>query len=142
MADGQTITTMLMFTGQAEEAMAFYAGLFADSGIDFVQHYGPGYPGPEGQVVHARFRLAGQPYLAMDSHVEQSVGFNPRISFFVTCPSGDEVDRLYGALSQGGEALMALDGYPFAERYAWVQDRFGVSWQLMFAGDRAPGSTR
>ncbi len=140
MADAQTIATMLMFAGQAEEAMTFYAGLFDDSGIDFVQRYGPQFPGPEGQVVHARFRLAGQPYLAMDSHTEQPFDFNPRISFFVTCPDEAEVDRLYGALSQGGSVLMALDAYPFAARYAWVQDRFGVSWQLMFAGDRAQGA--
>jgi len=140
MAGVQGITTMLMFTGQAEEAMNFYAGLFDDSGIDFVQRYGSQFPGPEGQVVHARFRLAGQPYLAMDSHIEQPFDFNPRISFFVTCARRDEVDRLYEALSQGGSVLMALDDYPFAERYAWVQDRFGVSWQLMFAGDRVPGA--
>jgi len=136
MTDGQQIATMLMFSGRAEEAMTFYAGLFADSGIDFVQRYGPDYPGPEGQVVHARFRLAGPPYLAMDSAVEQPYGFNPAISFFVTCADAAEVDRLSGALSQDGKVLMALDAYPFAQRYAWVQDRFGVSWQLMFAGDR------
>jgi predicted 3-demethylubiquinone-9 3-methyltransferase (glyoxalase superfamily) len=140
MADAQQITTMLMFTGQAEEAMTFYAGLFADSGIDFVQHYGPQFPGPEGKVVHARFRLAGQPYLAMDSHMEQPFEFNPRISFFVTCPNEAEVDRLYEALSQGGSVLMALDRYDFAARYAWVQDRFGVTWQLMFPGERAQGA--
>jgi predicted 3-demethylubiquinone-9 3-methyltransferase (glyoxalase superfamily) len=140
MADVQQIATMLMFTGQAEEAMTFYTGLFADSDIDFLQHYGPDYPGPEGEVVHARFRLAGRPFLAMDSHLDQPFDFNPRISFFVTCASAAEVDRLHGALSQGGSELMALDGYPFAERYAWVQDRFGVSWQLMFAGDRASGA--
>lgn len=128
------IATMLMFAGQAEEAMNFYTGLFEDSGIDFIQHYGPEYPqGPEGQVVHARFRLAGQPLLAMDSAVEQPFTFTPSTSFFVTCPSEAEVDRLYAALVEGGSVMMALDRYPFAKRYAWVRDRFGVSWQLDFA---------
>ncbi len=132
MADDQ-IATMLMFAGQAEEAIGFYTGLFDDSGIEFIERYGPEYPGPPGQVVHARFRLNGQLLLAMDSHVEQSFTFTPSTSFFVTCPSAAEVDRLYAALSEGGSVTMELGGYPFATRYAWVRDRFGVSWQLMFA---------
>ena len=133
MADDQKIATMLMFTGQAEEAIGFYTDLFDDSTVEFVQHYGPGYPGPEGQVVHARFTLKGQPFLAMDSHVEQESVFTPRISFFVTCADEAEIDRLFAALTEGGDVMMALDKYPFATRYAWVQDRFGVSWQLMLA---------
>lgn len=132
MADNQ-ITTMLMFAGQAEEAMGVYTSLFEESGIEFIQHYGPGYPGPEGQVVHARFRLNGQLIMAMDSAVEQPFTFTPSTSFFVTCPSESEVDRLYAGLVEGGSIMMALDRYPFATRYAWVRDRFGVSWQLMFA---------
>jgi predicted 3-demethylubiquinone-9 3-methyltransferase (glyoxalase superfamily) len=68
----------------------------------------------------------------MDGHVKQPFSFTPATSFFVTCPSAAEVDRLHDALSQGGSVLMALDRYPFAARYAWVQDRFGVSWQLFF----------
>lgn len=132
MADNQ-IATMLMFGGRAEEAMRFYTSLFDDSGIESMQHYGAEYPGPEGQVVHARFRLNGQLLMAMDSHIEQSFTFTPSTSFFVTCPSESEVDRLYAALSEDGSVMMALDRYPFATKYAWVQDRFGVSWQLMFA---------
>jgi predicted 3-demethylubiquinone-9 3-methyltransferase (glyoxalase superfamily) len=131
MAEAQKIAPMLMFTGQAEEAMAFYGGLFDDFEIEFLQRYGADYPGPEGQVVHARFRLAGQSFLAMDSAVPQDSQFNPRISFCVTCASEAEIDRLFAALSAQGEVLMALDRYPFAAKYAWVQDRFGVSWQLI-----------
>jgi predicted 3-demethylubiquinone-9 3-methyltransferase (glyoxalase superfamily) len=131
MADNQ-IATMLMFAGRAEEAIDFYTSLFDDSGVEFIEHYGPGYPGPEGQVVHARFRLNGTLVMAMDSHVEQTFTFTPSTSFFVTCASESEVDRLYAALSEGGSVMMKLDRYPFATKYAWVQDRFGVSWQLMF----------
>ena len=131
MADAQKIATILMFTGQAEEAMVFYGGLFDDFEIEFLQRYGADYPGPEGQVAHARFRLAGQSFLAMDSAVPQDSQFNPRISFCVTCASEAEIDRLFAALSAQGEVLMALDRYPFAAKYAWVQDRFGVSWQLI-----------
>jgi predicted 3-demethylubiquinone-9 3-methyltransferase (glyoxalase superfamily) len=124
---------MLMFAGQAEEAIGFYTSPFDDSGVEFIQRYGPDYPGPEGQVVHARFRLNGRPMMAMDSHLEQAFTFTPAISFFVTCPDEAEVDRLFAALSEGGSVMMELGKYPFAARYAWVQDRFGVSWQLMFA---------
>ncbi len=131
MADNQ-IATMLMFAGRAEEAIGFYTSLFDDSGVEFIERYGPEYPGPAGQVVHARFRLNGRLVMAMDSHVEQSFTFTPATSFFVTCPDAAEVDRLYAALSAGGSVMMELNHYPFATRYAWLQDRFGVSWQLMF----------
>jgi predicted 3-demethylubiquinone-9 3-methyltransferase (glyoxalase superfamily) len=130
-ADKQAIATMLMFLGHAEEAMRFYVGLFEDSGIDSLEWYGPDYPGPEGQVVHAEFRLKGRQFMAMDSAVPQEFTFTPSISFFVTCTGEAEIDRLAGALAEGGAVLMDLDRYPFASKYAWVQDRFGVSWQLM-----------
>jgi predicted 3-demethylubiquinone-9 3-methyltransferase (glyoxalase superfamily) len=133
MAETRKITTLLMFLGQAEEAVTFYTGLFPDSGIDFLQRYGPEYPGgPEGQVVHAIFRLNGLPFMAMDSAVPQPFTFTPAISLYVTCADAAEVDRLAAALSEGGTFLMPLDSYAFATRYAWVQDRFGVSWQLAF----------
>lgn len=130
MAEEQKIATMLMFGGQAEEAIGFYTALFDDSGIEFLQRYGPDYPGPEGQVVHARFKLKGQLFMAMDSHTEQPFSFTPKISFFVTCADEAEIDRLFAMLSESGSVLMALDKYPFATKYAWVQDRYGVSWQL------------
>lgn len=132
MADNH-LHTMLMFTGRAEEAIGFYTDLFDDSSVEFMEHYGPEYPGPEGQVVHGRFRLNGQLLMAMDSAVEQPFTFTPSISIFVTCPDESEVDRLFAGLSDGGAVMMPLDTYPFATRYAWVQDRFGVSWQLMFS---------
>jgi len=131
LSENQKITTLLMFAGQAEEAMTFYASLFGDSGIEFLERYGPGYPGPVGQVVHARFKLNGQSFMAMDSAVEQAFTFTPSISFFVNCADEPEIDRLSAALSEGGGFLMPLDKYAFATKYAWVQDRFGVSWQLM-----------
>jgi predicted 3-demethylubiquinone-9 3-methyltransferase (glyoxalase superfamily) len=130
-AEPQAIAPMLMFEGQAEEAMRFYVGLFPDSGVDMLQRYGPGYPGPEGQVVHAEFHLKGQRFMAMDSHIPQPFQFNPKISFFVTCADEPEIDRLAAALTDGGSYLMPLDRYPFAKKYAWAQDRYGVTWQLI-----------
>jgi predicted 3-demethylubiquinone-9 3-methyltransferase (glyoxalase superfamily) len=127
------VAPMLMFLGQAEEAIGFYTGLFDDSAVEFIQRYGPGFPGPEDQVVHSRFRLKGQLMLAMDSNVPQPFTFTPSISFYVTCADEAEIDRLYAGLVAGGSVMMDLDAYPFAKKYAWVQDRFGVSWQLVLS---------
>jgi len=131
MSENEKFAAMLMFSGQAEEAMSFYVAIFPDSNIESLERYGPDYPGPEGQVVHVRFRLAGQLFMAMDSHIEQPFTFTPSISFFLTCADEPEIDRLAAALSEAGTVLMELGSYPFARKYAWVQDRFGVSWQLI-----------
>ena len=127
------MATMLMFTGQAEEAVGFYVGLFDDSSIELIERYGPDSPDMTGQVVHARFRIMGRLVMAMDSAPIHAFTFTPSTSFFVTCESESEVDRLFVALSEGGSVLMGLDSYPFAKRYASVPSRFGVSWQLMFS---------
>ena len=126
------MATMLMFTGQAEKAIGFYAGLFDGSVVETIEHYGPEAADMAGQVVHARFQINGQLVMAMDSPPVHEFTFTPSSSFFVMCDSEAEVDRLYAALSEGGGVLMGLDAYPFAKRYAWVNDRFGVSWQLVF----------
>ena len=131
MAATEQITTMLMFAGRAEEAINLYTSLFDDSGIEFIERYGPEYPqGPEGQVVHARFRLKGQLLMGMDSAVPQPFTFTPSMSLWVTCRDEAEIDRLYAALVEGGGVMMELAKYPFATKYAWITDRFGVSWQL------------
>jgi predicted 3-demethylubiquinone-9 3-methyltransferase (glyoxalase superfamily) len=65
--------------------------------------------------------------MATDGHLEHSFDFTPSISFFVGCADEAEIDRLSGALCGGGEFLMPLDAYPFASKYAWVKDRFGVT---------------
>ena len=124
--------TMLMFSGQAEQAINFYTDLFDDSGIESVEYYGDDAQGMSGQVVHARVRIAGQLVLAMDSPPVHDFTFTPSTSFFVSCDSDSEVGRLFAALSAGGSVLMGLDAYPFAKLYAWVNDRFGVSWQLVY----------
>jgi predicted 3-demethylubiquinone-9 3-methyltransferase (glyoxalase superfamily) len=121
---------MLMFTGDADAAMRFYTSIFDDSAVTSVERYGPGQPGPEGTVVQATFRLAGQTLRCIDSPVPHAFGFTPALSLHVACDSAPEVDRLFAALSEGGQVLMPLERYPFAERFGWVTDRFGVSWQL------------
>lgn len=124
-----SVTPFLMFEGRAEEAMRFYTGLFSDGRIESVERYGPDGPGPEGTVVQATFVLAGQRIRCIDSPAPHAFGFTPSVSLFVETQAV-EVDRLFAALSEGGEILMPLDAYPFSRRYGWVNDRFGVSWQV------------
>lgn len=127
------ITTFLMFEGNAEAAMNFYMSLFADSKIVSIQRYGKEGPGPEGSVVHAIFALNGQEFMCIDSPAKHAFTFTPATSLFVTCDSAAEVDSLFAKLSEGGQVLMPLDTYPFAKRYGWCNDRFGMSWQISFS---------
>ena len=82
----------------------------------------------------ATFRLGRQRYMCIDSAVQHQFTFTPAISLFVTCAAAQEVDALFAQLSEGGQTLMPLDAYPFSKRFAWISDRYGVSWQLMVAG--------
>jgi predicted 3-demethylubiquinone-9 3-methyltransferase (glyoxalase superfamily) len=127
---GQKITTFLMFEGAAEEAMNFYFTLFDDAEVVSITRYGAGGPGPEGSVMHAVFTLAGQQFMCIDSFEKHAFGFTPAVSLFVDCADEAEIDRLYAALSEKGSALMALGDHGFSRKFGWVNDRFGVSWQL------------
>ena len=126
----QQFTPFLMFFGKAEEAMNFYVSLFDQSEVVSIQRYGPDGPGAEGSVLHATFLLGGQQFMCIDSSEKHDFTFTPALSIFVTCQSDDEIDRLFQRLSEDGAVLMPLDAYPFSERYGWVSDRYGVSWQL------------
>lgn len=126
----QKTTTFLMFSGQAEAALSLYTSLFPNSQIVSLQRYGPGEAGAEGSVMHAIFTLAGQEYMAIDSNIQHDFTFTPAISIYVTCETEAEIDRLFTELSAGGFVMMPLDRYPFSAKFAWLADRFGVSWQL------------
>lgn len=129
----QKITTFLMFSGKAEEAMNFYTSIFDQSEIISIQHYGANEAGDEGTVLHATFSLNGQVFMCMDSNVKHEFTFTPAISLYVACNTEDEIDRLYEKLSQDGNVYMPLAAYPFSERFGWVGDKYGVSWQLNLA---------
>ncbi len=128
----QRITPFLMFEGKAKEAMDFYRSLFPDSRIEKLERFGPEGPGAEGTVLHAELVLADQRFRLFDSPVGHAFGFTPSFSLFVDCESEAEIDRLSASLSDGGQVMMALAEYPFAEKFIWLADRFGVSWQLSF----------
>ena len=129
----QKITTFLMFSGQAEEAMNFYVSLFDQSEIVSIKRYGPNEPGAEGSVQQATFTLGGQTFMCIDSNVKHDFTFTPAISLFVTCDTEEEIDRVFAKLSEGGVVYMPLAAYPFSKKFGWVGDKFGVSWQLSLA---------
>lgn len=123
-----TITPTLMFTGQAEAAMALYLRAFRGAAVLGVARHEDGPA--KGQVMRATMRLRGLELHLMDSPAVHDFTFTPSVSFSVECADRADVDRLFAVLSEGGKVLMPLDAYPFNPRFAWVEDRFGVSWQL------------
>lgn len=116
--------------GKAEEAIRLYISLFPNSEITYLDRYGPGESDPEGTLKFASFTLNGQEYMAIDSAYAHAWGFNPSISIYVRCETDEEIERLYSALSEGGMAMMPMGDYGFARKYAWVSDRYGITWQL------------
>ena len=127
-------TTFLMFCGphkgQAEEAITFYISLLKNSEIIAMDRYGANEAEPEGTVRLARFTLAGREYMAIDSAREHNFTFTLAFSIFVTCESEAELETLYEALLRLQAALMPLNNYGFSRKFGWVNDRYGVSWQM------------
>ena len=124
------VTPFLMFEGQAQQAMDLYTRVLPDSEILDVERYGPDGPGPENTIIRASMSLRGQTVLVSDSYISHDFTFTPSVSLFVTCEDEVELERLVADLGEDGKTLMPLDNYGFSQRFAWVVDRFGVSWQL------------
>ncbi len=129
---GATVRPFLMFEGNAEEAINFYVSSIPGSRVDDVVRYDSSGPGPEGTVMKATFSVGDQTVLCSDSFVKHDFTFTPSFSFFVDCESEEQVSQLASTLSEGGSVLMPLGNYGFSRQFAWVTDRFGVSWQLNF----------
>ncbi|WP_263368003.1 VOC family protein [Edaphobacter bradus] len=127
------VQPFLMFEGKAEEAMNFYVSLFDGAQVLEILRYGPDEAGKEGSVMRASFSIGGQTILCIDSIVKHGFSFTPAFSLFVNCESEGEIVRLSSALSEGGSTFMPLDDYGFSRKFAWVSDRYGVSWQLNLA---------
>jgi len=129
----------LWFDRQAEEAAEFYASLFENSKVGGVTRAGKAgfeiHGVPEGTVMTIEFEIEGQEFVGINGG--PLFKFNPSVSFLVACRTKEEVDALWGKLSAGGgPALMELGAYPFSEWYGWIQDKYGLSWQVMAMGDR------
>ncbi len=121
----QKIAPHLWFDTEAKEAAELYTSLFEDSGIATITTL---RDTPSGDTEIVSFVLAGQAFQAISAG--PLFAFNPSVSFLVACHDTDEVDALWSRLAEGGSALMPLDAYPFSKRYGWLQDRYGLSWQV------------
>lgn len=112
-----TIHPCLWFNGNGKEAAAFYCSLFPDSAITV----------DTPMVVN--FEVSGEKFMALNGGPQFQ--FNPSVSFSVVCETDEEINGLYAQLADGGKVMMPLDKYDWSERYAFIQDRFGVAWQLI-----------
>ncbi len=127
----EKVTPFLMFQdGKAEEAMHFYTSLIEESEITSIVRYGANEAGDEGTVMQAAFSLKDQEFMCIDSNLKHGFSFTPSFSIFLTCDTEEEITTLYEKLIEGGQALMPIGDYGFSQRFGWVNDRFGVSWQL------------
>jgi predicted 3-demethylubiquinone-9 3-methyltransferase (glyoxalase superfamily) len=115
----QKITPFLWFDNKAEEAANFYVSIFKNSKILNIAHYGEAGPGPKGSVMMVTFQIEGQEFMALNGGPQYS--FTPAISLFVHCETQAEVDDLWTKLTAGGKEVQC----------AWLQDKYGVSWQIV-----------
>ena len=127
----QKITPHLWFDKEAKEAAEFYTSIFSDSRIKETVVL---RNTPSGDTDIVTIDLFGQEFTLISAG--PLFKFNPSVSFLVACRNKEETDRYYSQLSQGGKVLMELGTYPFSERYAWIMDKYGLSWQLMSFGNR------
>ncbi|MBK7229818.1 MAG: VOC family protein [Ignavibacteriales bacterium] len=128
----QKITPFLWFDNNAEEAVNFYTSVFNDSKILTVNRYDEAGAKASGQktgsAMTVAFKLEGQNFTALNGGPYFKL--NQSISFFVYCESDNKIEKIYKKLSEGGVVMMPLDKYDWSPRYAWVIDKFGLSWQL------------
>ncbi len=127
----EKIITHLWYDTEAKEAAEFYTAVFPNSKVTDVTTL---HDAPMGDCDIVSFELSGQRFMAISAG--PLFKFTPAISFLVACETKEEVDRLWKQLSDGGKALMPLDAYPFSERYGWTEDKYGLSWQVMYAGNQ------
>ena len=120
------LKTHIMFQeGQAREAAEFYSSLTDDAELISLTN-------ADG-VVKAEVRLAGHELVIIDSPVQHEFEMTPAVSLFLETDTASEVDALFSNLSADGQVMMTVGTYPFAERFGWCIDRFGVSWQVCFS---------
>lgn len=123
----KSATTFLMFQGQANEAIQQYQQWFSELQVESLT-----YMEDSQQVAMAILNLNGLKMMVNDSVIKHNFTFTPSTSIFMECESEEEIDSLVSQILEGGQALMPLNNYGFSKKFAWIQDRFGVSWQLTF----------
>ncbi|WP_263315909.1 VOC family protein [Bacillus swezeyi] len=99
--------------------------------------YGADEQGEKGSVKHGVFSLNRQEFMCIDSPVEHDFTFTPSFSMFLTCDTEAEINRFYQELARGREVLMPLGDYGFSQKFGWIVDQFGVSWQIDLSSSRS-----
>ncbi|GAB0170312.1 VOC family protein [Lysinibacillus sp. CTST325] len=123
----KSATPFLMFQGQANEAIQQYQQWFSELQVESLT-----YMENSQQVAMAVLHLKGLKIMVNDSVIKHNFTFTPSTSIFIECASEEEIDSLAAQILEGGQALMPLNNYGFSKKFAWIQDRFGVSWQLTY----------
>ncbi len=118
--------------GKAEEAIELYTSLFRGSEIVSIERFAEGEGEPAGFIKVARFTLNGVAYIASENTGDHQFTFTPSMSLLVECETLEELETVYKTLSENGEELMPLDDYGFSQKFGWINDKYGVSWQLNF----------
>jgi predicted 3-demethylubiquinone-9 3-methyltransferase (glyoxalase superfamily) len=113
------MTPCLWFDSEGEQAANFYVSVFPNSKILDIALYGDEGMRPANSVMTVSFELDGHPFLALNGGPEFT--FTPAVSFQVHCTSQEEVDWYWTKLTEGGEE----------SRCGWLDDRFGLSWQIV-----------
>jgi predicted 3-demethylubiquinone-9 3-methyltransferase (glyoxalase superfamily) len=132
------LAPFLTFSGQAEEAMKFYLKVFNDSEmvslilIDDAMGSEPFGMKP-GKVLNGQLKIKGQLVMFMDLTPAFSTPFSWATSLYINCDSEAEFDELFAGLSEGGTVMMGPEPVMDLRKVAWVTDRFGVTWQLVWA---------
>ncbi len=124
----QRIIPHLWFDKEAKEAADFYVSTFPKSRVKYTTVI---HNTPSESVDIVTFELLGLEFQAISAG--PLFKFNPSVSFHVTCKTKEEVDKIWNKLSHGGQVLMELGAYPFSERYGWLQDKYGLSWQIIYS---------
>lgn len=124
----QKIIPNLWFDKEAREATAFYATLFTNSKVNHINTI-TGTPSGDCDIVD--FTLAGQEFMAISAGPYFKL--NPSISLFVVFDNETEIGATWDKLADGGKVLMPYNTYPWAQKYGWLQDKYGLSWQLSWS---------
>ncbi|MGJ3257597.1 MAG: VOC family protein [Alcanivorax sp.] len=124
------LTIQLMFQGQANQALALYADVIPGFTLIHKGLYGPEGPGKEGSIQEAVFAIGDTTVHCIDSPVAHAFDFTPSTSLCLTLDDRPTVERVFAALQEKGKPLMPLDDYGFNPCFGWLQDCFGVSWQI------------
>lgn len=130
-SSGLEIATFLTFQdNNAENAMNFYMSIFDNSKVIKIERWEKGGPGTEGKIMHSIFELDGNLFMASDSPPIHEWGLTPAVSNYIDCTTEEELDMLFAKLSENGKALMPLGHYGFSRKFGFLEDQYGVSWQL------------